>query len=78
MRSSTLMKIAVRVMGNFVTEEDEDAVARVWRGAGCRRAGSTSAARSHDLAAPWPTRQRDGYACTGRLCDRAVTTSTPS
>lgn len=34
MRSSTLMKIAVRVMGNFVTDEDEDAVARVWRGAG--------------------------------------------
>jgi flavin-dependent dehydrogenase len=34
MRSSLLMKVAVRVMGNFVTEEDEDAVARVWRGAG--------------------------------------------
>ncbi|MGE2732260.1 menaquinone reductase [Mycolicibacterium vaccae] len=34
MRSSTLMTIAVRVMGNFVTEEDEDTVARVWRGAG--------------------------------------------
>lgn len=34
MRSSFLMTIAVRVMGNFVTEEDEDAVARVWRGAG--------------------------------------------
>ena len=34
MRSSALMKIAVRVMGNFVTDEDEDAVARAWRGAG--------------------------------------------
>ncbi|WP_370737151.1 menaquinone reductase [Mycolicibacterium aurum] len=34
MRSSALMKIAVRVMGNFVTDEDEDLVARVWRGAG--------------------------------------------
>jgi flavin-dependent dehydrogenase len=34
MRSSALMKIAVRVMGNFVTDEDEDVVARVWRGAG--------------------------------------------
>jgi geranylgeranyl reductase family protein len=34
MRSSALMKIAVRVMGNFVTDEDDDLVARVWRGAG--------------------------------------------
>lgn len=34
MRSSALMKIAVRVMGNFVTDDDEDLVARVWRGAG--------------------------------------------
>lgn len=34
MRSSALMKIAVRVMGNFVTDEDADVVARVWRGAG--------------------------------------------
>ncbi|MGB2920022.1 MAG: menaquinone reductase [Mycobacterium sp.] len=34
MRSSALMKIAVRVMGNFVTDEDADAVAQVWRGAG--------------------------------------------
>ncbi|UXA18741.1 menaquinone reductase [Mycobacterium sp. SMC-4] len=34
MRSSVLMTIAVRVMGNFVTDEDEDAVARLWRGAG--------------------------------------------
>ena len=34
MRSSFLMTIAVRVMGNFVTDEDADWVARVWRGAG--------------------------------------------
>ncbi|MEW2481851.1 menaquinone reductase [Mycobacterium sp. NPDC049093] len=33
-RSSFLMNIAVRVMGNLVTEEDDDWVARVWRGAG--------------------------------------------
>lgn len=34
MRSDFLMTIAVRVMGNFVTEEDADWVARVWRMAG--------------------------------------------
>ena len=34
MRSTTLMGIAVRVMGNLVTEEDADWVARVWRGSG--------------------------------------------
>jgi len=34
MRSSALMKVAVRVMGNFVTDEDEDMVARAWRVAG--------------------------------------------
>ncbi len=34
MRSATLMRIAVRVMGNLVTDEDADWVARVWRGAG--------------------------------------------
>ena len=34
MRSEFLMNIAVRVMGNFVTDEDADWVARVWRGAG--------------------------------------------
>ncbi|OCB10952.1 FAD-linked oxidoreductase [Mycolicibacterium porcinum] len=33
-RSSFLMHIAVRVMGNLVTEEDDDWVARVWRTAG--------------------------------------------
>ena len=34
MRSRTLMTIAVRVMGNLVTDEDADRVARVWRRAG--------------------------------------------
>ena len=34
MRSHFLMNVAVRVMGNLVTEEDADWVARAWRGAG--------------------------------------------
>lgn len=34
MRSTRLMSIAVRVMGNLVTDEDADAVARIWRGGG--------------------------------------------
>ena len=34
MRSTFLMTIALRVMGNLVTPEDTDAVARVWRTAG--------------------------------------------
>lgn len=34
MRSRTLMTIALRLMGNLVTEEDADAVARLWRVAG--------------------------------------------
>src|SRR5689334_14860726 len=34
MRSRTLMKLALRVMGNLVTPEDTDALARVWRAAG--------------------------------------------
>jgi geranylgeranyl reductase family protein len=39
MRSQRLMSIAVRVMGNLVTDEDADWTARVWRraGAGSRR-----------------------------------------
>jgi len=39
MRSKFLMQIAVRVMGNLVTDEDADWIARVWRsaGAGSRR-----------------------------------------
>jgi hypothetical protein len=34
MRSYGLMTIALRVMGNFITDEDRDATARVWRWAG--------------------------------------------
>jgi menaquinone-9 beta-reductase len=34
MRSDFLMGIAVRVMGNLVSDEDADWVARLWRGAG--------------------------------------------
>jgi flavin-dependent dehydrogenase len=34
MRSRGLMTVALRVMGNLVTDEDTDAVARLWRGAG--------------------------------------------
>ena len=34
MRSRALMTIAVRVMGNLVTDEDADLTARAWRGAG--------------------------------------------
>jgi menaquinone-9 beta-reductase len=34
MRSRPLMKLALRVMGNLVTEDDADLLARVWRGAG--------------------------------------------
>ena len=39
MRSTFLMGMAVRVMGNLVTDEDTDWIARVWRnaGAGSRR-----------------------------------------
>jgi len=39
MRSTRLMTLAVRVMGNLVTDEDADLVARLWRaaGAGSRR-----------------------------------------
>jgi len=39
MRSTYLMEVAVRVMGNLVTDEDDDWIARAWRtaGAGSRR-----------------------------------------
>jgi hypothetical protein len=36
MRSHRLMAIALRVMGNFFTDEDRDTTARVWRWAGRR------------------------------------------
>ncbi len=34
MRSTTLMSVAVRVMGNLVTDEDTDLVGRLWRSGG--------------------------------------------
>ncbi|MBN9099304.1 MAG: geranylgeranyl reductase family protein [Pseudonocardia sp.] len=34
MRSTALMTVALRVMGNLVTEEDRDVTARAWRAAG--------------------------------------------
>jgi menaquinone-9 beta-reductase len=34
LRSRSLMTLALRLMGNLVTPEDSDAVARLWRGAG--------------------------------------------
>ena len=36
MRSDWLMTLALRWMGNLVTEEDRDRAARVWRWAGRR------------------------------------------
>ena len=36
MRSDRLMTVALRVMGNLVTDDDRDRVARVWRWAGRR------------------------------------------
>jgi hypothetical protein len=36
MRSDWLMTLALRFMGNFVTDEDRDRAARVWRWAGRR------------------------------------------
>jgi geranylgeranyl reductase family protein len=34
MRSRALMKLALRLMGNLITEDDHDAVARLWHAAG--------------------------------------------
>ncbi|MGB3474134.1 MAG: FAD-linked oxidoreductase, partial [Mycobacterium sp.] len=34
MRSTMLMRVAVRVMANLVTDDDADLVARAWRGGG--------------------------------------------
>ncbi|MGE2714239.1 menaquinone reductase [Mycolicibacterium litorale] len=39
MRSTKLMRIAVRVMGNLVTDEDADWIARVWRAGGLASRG---------------------------------------
>ena len=37
------MTVALRVMGNLVTDEDRDLTARAWRSAGGPRCGGTSA-----------------------------------
>lgn len=50
MRSRSLMKLALRVMGNLVTPEDDDLLARVWRAAG--RASIRLDARPPFQAAP--------------------------
>ena len=39
MRSATLMDIVVRVMGNLITDDDVDWVARLWRGLGSASRG---------------------------------------
>ncbi len=46
MRSRSLMKIALRLMGNLVTDEDSDTVARAWRLAG-------KASTRFDERPPW-------------------------
>lgn len=46
MRSASIMRIALRVMGNLVTDDDRDAVARVWRGVG-------AVSRRIDRRQPW-------------------------
>ena len=46
LRSHFLMKVAVRMMGNLITDEDEDWIARVWRSAGL-------ASRRFDERAPF-------------------------
>ncbi len=46
MRSKSIMGIALRMMGNLVTPEDNDLVARAWRGAG-------SLSRRMDARPPW-------------------------
>jgi len=46
MRSARVMAIALRVMGNLITDADADAVARIWRSAGSR-------SRRVDQRPPW-------------------------
>ena len=46
MRSAHIMAVALRVMGNLVTDEDADLVARAWRAAG-------SASQRMDARTPW-------------------------
>ena len=42
MRSDWLMTLALRWMGNLVTDEDRDRAARVWRWAGRRSLARTT------------------------------------
>ena len=46
MKSSSIMAVALRVMGNLITEQDRDTVARVWRYAG-------QASQLIDAKKPW-------------------------
>ncbi len=46
MRSAHIMSVALRVMGNLVTDDDRDVVARAWRAAG-------AASTRLDVRAPW-------------------------
>jgi len=46
MRSGSIMRVALRVMGNLVTDDDRDAVARAWRAAG-------SLSHTIDRRQPW-------------------------
>ena len=46
MRSASIMGIALRMMGNLVTPDDDDLVAKAWRGAG-------SLSRRMDARPPW-------------------------
>lgn len=46
MRSSAIMNVALRVMGNLITDADKDAVAQAWRIAG-------AASRLVDARKPW-------------------------
>ncbi|MFC5066287.1 geranylgeranyl reductase family protein [Actinomycetospora atypica] len=56
MRSKALMTVALRVMGNLVTEEDRDVVARAWRLAGraSLRADELPPFPAADLRTPAP------------------------
>lgn len=49
MRSDALMTVALRVMGNLVTPEDSDLVAKLWRTSG-------RVSTRFDAAPPWPSR----------------------
>ena len=65
MRSRALMTVALRVMGNLVTDEDRDVVARAWRLAGTSSAeAATSAPRFACSGAPEGRAERRGREAT--------------